>query len=44
MAQESIVKRGEKIISISSRQETIGNEELCLMAIEASRNHLVGEG
>ena len=38
MAQESIVKRGEKIASISEC------EKMCLMAIENSGNHLVGEG
>ena len=38
MAQESVVRRGEEIASTS------GCEEMCLMAIENSGNHLVGEG
>ena len=44
MAQESIVRRGEEIASTSSSQVTSGCEEMCLMAIENSGNHLVGEG
>ena len=37
MVEESIVRRGEKIAS------TYGCEKMCLMAIENSGNHLVGE-
>ena len=37
MTQESIMRRGEEIAS------TTGCEEMCLMAIENSGNHLVGE-
>ena len=44
MAQESIVRRGEKIASTSSSQVINGNEEICLMAIENGGNHLFGEG
>ena len=43
MVQESIVRRGEEITSTSSSQMTRGCEEMCLMAIENSGNHLVGE-
>ena len=38
MAQESIMRRDEEIALTS------GCEEMCLMAIENSGNHLVGEG
>ena len=38
------MRRGEKIASKSSNQVINGNEEMCLMAIENSENHLVGEG
>ena len=44
MFQESMMRKGEEITSTSFRQETIGNDEMCLMAIKASGNHLVGEG
>ena len=44
MTQKSIKRRGEKIVSTSSRQKTCGNEEICLMAIKGNETHLVGEG
>ena len=43
-AQESIMRRGEEITLTNSSQVTNGYEEMCLMAIENSGNHLVGEG
>ena len=44
MAQKSIIRRDKEIISTSSRQKTNESQEMCLMAIEASGTHLVGEG
>ena len=38
------MRKGKKIASTSSSKVTSGCEEMCLMAIENSENHLVGEG
>ena len=43
MAQESMLRKGEEIVSTSSRLKTIRNDEMCLMVIKASGNHLVEE-
>ena len=42
MTQMGVTRRGEEKTSTSSRLGT--NEEICLMAFEASGTHLVGEG
>ena len=42
MAQMGVVRRGEEEASTSSKLDK--NEEICLMAFEASGTHLVGEG
>ena len=41
MAQDCVVRKGEKKVSTSSRIDT--NEKMCLMEFEASGTHLVEE-